>query len=194
VNQACALTAGGSLTNGFAPTTTLGCGSWGGNSISENLDYKHLYERVRGIGKVSNTRQEKCRRTRRSGPRSRHSSFRPARRPVYRAADNGARPVAWAPGARRATFRVSDILLLGLCACAVSECLGPRRPPLSLVAFYSKRQDPSSGASDPEDRVAEPATSVRLCGPSAARRRVERDLSGGSKAARFFLRLKDGVK
>jgi hypothetical protein len=25
-----------------APTTTLGCGSWGGNSISENLDYKHL--------------------------------------------------------------------------------------------------------------------------------------------------------
>ena len=42
VNQASALTAGGSLTNGFAPTTTLGCGSWGGNSISENLDYKHL--------------------------------------------------------------------------------------------------------------------------------------------------------
>ena len=37
VNQASALTAGGSLTNGFAPTTTLGCGSWGGNSISENL-------------------------------------------------------------------------------------------------------------------------------------------------------------
>jgi succinate-semialdehyde dehydrogenase len=29
VNQASALTAGGSLTNGFAPTTTLGCGSWG---------------------------------------------------------------------------------------------------------------------------------------------------------------------
>lgn len=42
VNQSSALTAGGSLTNGFAPTTTLGCGSWGGNSISENLDYKHL--------------------------------------------------------------------------------------------------------------------------------------------------------
>ena len=42
VNQPSSLTAGGSLTNGFAPTTTLGCGSWGGNSISENLDYKHL--------------------------------------------------------------------------------------------------------------------------------------------------------
>jgi len=46
VNQASALTAGGSLTNGFAPTTTLGCGSWGGNSISENLDYKHLMDSV----------------------------------------------------------------------------------------------------------------------------------------------------
>jgi succinate-semialdehyde dehydrogenase len=39
------------LTNGFAPTTTLGCGSWGGNSISENLDYKHLMN-VSRIGKV----------------------------------------------------------------------------------------------------------------------------------------------
>ena len=30
------------LTNGFSPTTTLGCGSWGNNSISENLNYTHL--------------------------------------------------------------------------------------------------------------------------------------------------------
>jgi succinate-semialdehyde dehydrogenase len=51
VNQSSAVTAGGSLTNGFAPTTTLGCGSWGGNSISENLDYKHLMN-VSRIGKV----------------------------------------------------------------------------------------------------------------------------------------------
>jgi succinate-semialdehyde dehydrogenase len=56
VNQACALTAGGSLTNGFAPTTTLGCGSWGGNSISENLDYKHLMN-VSRIGKVITSRK-----------------------------------------------------------------------------------------------------------------------------------------
>jgi succinate-semialdehyde dehydrogenase len=56
VNQACALTAGGSLTNGFAPTTTLGCGSWGGNSISENLDYKHLMN-VSRIGKVIMSRR-----------------------------------------------------------------------------------------------------------------------------------------
>jgi succinate-semialdehyde dehydrogenase len=51
VNQTSATSAGGSLTNGFAPTTTLGCGSWGGNSISENLDYKHLMN-VSRIGKV----------------------------------------------------------------------------------------------------------------------------------------------
>jgi hypothetical protein len=47
---------GGSLTNGFAPTTTLGCGSWGGNSISENLDYKHLMN-VSRIGKVITSRK-----------------------------------------------------------------------------------------------------------------------------------------
>ncbi len=42
VNQTSATSAGGSFHNGFAPTNTLGCGSWGNNSISENLDYKHL--------------------------------------------------------------------------------------------------------------------------------------------------------
>jgi succinate-semialdehyde dehydrogenase len=42
INQCSATSAGGSFYNGFAPTNTLGCGSWGGNSISENLDYKHL--------------------------------------------------------------------------------------------------------------------------------------------------------
>lgn len=28
--------------NAYVPTTTLGCGSWGNNSIDENLTYKHL--------------------------------------------------------------------------------------------------------------------------------------------------------
>lgn len=42
INQACASSGGGSFFNGLAPTNTLGCGSWGHNSISENLDYKHL--------------------------------------------------------------------------------------------------------------------------------------------------------
>jgi succinate-semialdehyde dehydrogenase len=42
INQICATSNGGSFFNGLAATTTLGCGSWGNNSISENLDYKHL--------------------------------------------------------------------------------------------------------------------------------------------------------
>ena len=42
VNQPCSTSSGGSFYNGFAPTTTLGCGTWGNNIISENLDYKHL--------------------------------------------------------------------------------------------------------------------------------------------------------
>ena len=33
---------GGSFDNGLNPTATLGCGSWGNNSISENLWWKHL--------------------------------------------------------------------------------------------------------------------------------------------------------
>ncbi|GHV53140.1 succinate-semialdehyde dehydrogenase [Deltaproteobacteria bacterium] len=42
VNQQCASTGGGSFQNGLSPTNTLGCGSWGNNSISENLTYYHL--------------------------------------------------------------------------------------------------------------------------------------------------------
>lgn len=33
---------GGAYTNGLAPTGTLGCGTWGNNSLSENLSFKHL--------------------------------------------------------------------------------------------------------------------------------------------------------
>ncbi len=42
VNASCSITAGGSIQNGLSVTTTLGCGSWGNNSISENFTYKHL--------------------------------------------------------------------------------------------------------------------------------------------------------
>lgn len=42
VNQICATMNGGSFMNSLTPTTTLGCGSWGNNSISENLGYFHL--------------------------------------------------------------------------------------------------------------------------------------------------------
>jgi succinate-semialdehyde dehydrogenase len=42
VNQPCATTAGGSFSNGLNPTSTLGCGSWGNNSVSENVYYRHF--------------------------------------------------------------------------------------------------------------------------------------------------------
>ena len=47
VNQICATMNGGSFSNGLTPTTTLGCGSWGNNSISENLSYTHLFNKAR---------------------------------------------------------------------------------------------------------------------------------------------------
>jgi succinate-semialdehyde dehydrogenase len=42
VNQIGSNSLGGTLANGLNPTGTLGCGSWGGNSLSENLWYTHL--------------------------------------------------------------------------------------------------------------------------------------------------------
>ncbi|HEY8804448.1 MAG TPA: succinate-semialdehyde dehydrogenase, partial [Clostridium sp.] len=42
VNQVSSTGTGGSFKNGFNPSTTLGCGSWGNNSISENFTYTHL--------------------------------------------------------------------------------------------------------------------------------------------------------
>lgn len=42
VNQPGIFAANPALANGFRPTSTLGCGSWGNNSISENLTFEHL--------------------------------------------------------------------------------------------------------------------------------------------------------
>jgi len=42
VNQVGGTALGGAMDNGLNPTTTLGCGTWGNNAISENLWYTHL--------------------------------------------------------------------------------------------------------------------------------------------------------
>lgn len=42
INEPGSLSVGGALHNGFVPTGTLGCGSWGNNSISENFSFNHL--------------------------------------------------------------------------------------------------------------------------------------------------------
>ena len=47
INQVCATNNGGSFFNSLSATTTLGCGSWGNNSISENLSWRHLFNKSR---------------------------------------------------------------------------------------------------------------------------------------------------
>ena len=42
VNQPQCLANSGAWTNGMPMSLTLGCGTWGGNSVSENVTYKHL--------------------------------------------------------------------------------------------------------------------------------------------------------
>ncbi|CAJ2377199.1 MAG: Sulfoacetaldehyde dehydrogenase (acylating) [Arenicellales bacterium IbO2] len=42
VNQAHAFGNGGSFNNALNFTLSMGCGTWGGNSISENLNYRHF--------------------------------------------------------------------------------------------------------------------------------------------------------
>jgi sulfoacetaldehyde dehydrogenase len=42
VNQAHAIANGGSFDNGLPFSLSMGCGTWGGNSFSENLNYRHF--------------------------------------------------------------------------------------------------------------------------------------------------------
>ncbi len=42
VNQAHTFATGGSFTNGMAFSLSMGCGTWGGNSIDDNLHWKHF--------------------------------------------------------------------------------------------------------------------------------------------------------
>lgn len=56
VNQPSSTNAGGSRTNNLVPTTTLGCGSWGGNVSSDNITAKHLLNIKRIAYKLDQTR------------------------------------------------------------------------------------------------------------------------------------------
>ena len=47
VNQAHAIANGGSFDNGLPFSLTMGCGTWGGNSFSENLNYRHFMNTTR---------------------------------------------------------------------------------------------------------------------------------------------------
>jgi len=41
VNQAHAIATGGSFDNGLPFSLSMGCGTWGGNSFSDNMSYRH---------------------------------------------------------------------------------------------------------------------------------------------------------
>lgn len=47
VNQAHAIANGGNFDNGLPFSLTMGCGTWGRNSFSENLNYKHFMNTTR---------------------------------------------------------------------------------------------------------------------------------------------------
>ncbi len=47
VNQAHCFAAGGSFENGMPFSLSMGCGSWGGNSIDDNLHWRHFMQRTR---------------------------------------------------------------------------------------------------------------------------------------------------
>lgn len=47
VNQAHAIANGGNFDNGLPFSLTMGCGTWGGNSFSENLNYRHFMNTTR---------------------------------------------------------------------------------------------------------------------------------------------------
>ena len=49
VNQAHAIANGGAFDNGLPFSLSMGCGTWGGNSISENLHWKHYLNITRVV-------------------------------------------------------------------------------------------------------------------------------------------------
>ena len=56
VNQAHCFATGGSFENGLPFSLSMGCGSWGGNSIDDNLHYRHFLNITRVVRPIP-TRQ-----------------------------------------------------------------------------------------------------------------------------------------
>ena len=52
VNQAHTFATGGSFTNGMPFSLSMGCGTWGGNSVNENVNYKHFLQSTKIIREI----------------------------------------------------------------------------------------------------------------------------------------------
>ena len=53
VNQAHTFATGGSFNNGMPFSLSMGCGSWGGNAIDENLRWKHFIQSTKIVREIS---------------------------------------------------------------------------------------------------------------------------------------------
>ena len=53
VNQAHCFANGGFFNNGMPFSLSMGCGSWGGNSIDENLNWRHFVNQVRIVRTIA---------------------------------------------------------------------------------------------------------------------------------------------
>jgi sulfoacetaldehyde dehydrogenase len=58
VNQAHCFATGGSFDNGVPFSLSMGCGTWGGNSISDNLNYRHFLNITRVVRPLRAPRPE----------------------------------------------------------------------------------------------------------------------------------------
>ncbi len=52
VNQAHTFATGGSFTNGMPFSLSMGCGTWGGNSIDENVHWKHFLQSTKIVREI----------------------------------------------------------------------------------------------------------------------------------------------
>jgi len=52
VNQAHTFATGGSFTNGMPFSLSMGCGSWGGNSIDTNLHWRHFIQSTKIVREI----------------------------------------------------------------------------------------------------------------------------------------------
>ncbi|MEO0567953.1 MAG: aldehyde dehydrogenase family protein [Pseudomonadota bacterium] len=52
VNQAHTFATGGSFTNGMPFSLSMGCGTWGGNSVNENVNYRHFMQSTKIVREI----------------------------------------------------------------------------------------------------------------------------------------------
>ena len=52
VNQAHTFATGGSFTNGMPFSLSMGCGTWGGNSVNDNVNYRHFLQSTKIVREI----------------------------------------------------------------------------------------------------------------------------------------------